>query len=100
MIWLRVFIHRLRGLFQKRASLRFLISGQEITSQVATFLRTDDAMTQALHHLLREGVVAKEETLRHLSPYLTEHINRFGVYDWNSKRRAPYLDYELKILPG
>jgi TnpA family transposase len=58
------------------------------------------AMTQALHRLLREGVVAKEETLRHLSPYLTERINRFGLYDWNSKRAAPPLDYELKILPG
>jgi hypothetical protein len=46
------------------------------------------------------GQVAKEETLRHLSPYLTEHINRFGVYDWNSKRAAPSLDYELKISPG
>jgi len=39
-------------------------------------------------------MVAKEETLCHLSPYLTEHINRFGVYDWNSKRPAPSLDYE------
>jgi TnpA family transposase len=58
------------------------------------------ALTQALHRLLREGVAAKEETLRHLSPYLTEHINRFGVYDWNSKRAASPLDYELKILPG
>ncbi len=33
-----------------------------------------------------------------LSPYLTEHIKRFGVYDWNSQRIAPSLNYELKIL--
>ena len=43
---------------------------------------------------------AKEETLCRPSPYLTEYLNRFGVHDWNSKRPAPSLGYELKILPG
>ena len=56
------------------------------------------AMTAALHRLLREGVIVKEETLRYLSPYGAEHINRFGIYEWNRRHVAPSLDYELEIL--
>ncbi|MBA3438385.1 MAG: Tn3 family transposase [Pyrinomonadaceae bacterium] len=58
------------------------------------------AMTGALHRLLREGVAVSEETLRHLSPYLTEHINRFGVYEWNLRRVVPPINYGLEILPA
>jgi hypothetical protein len=39
------------------------------------------AMTQVLHRLLYEGILVREETIRHLCPYLTEPINRFGVYE-------------------
>ena len=56
------------------------------------------AMTAASHRLLREGVIVKEETLRYLSPYGAEHINRFGIYEWNRRHVAPSLDYELEIL--
>ena len=48
-----------------------------------------------------EGQVAvREETLRHLSPYLTEHINRFGVYEWNPQRVIPPINDGLEILPA
>jgi hypothetical protein len=57
-------------------------------------------MTGVLHRLLREGVAVEEETLRHLSPYLTEHINRFGVYEWNPQRIASPINNDLKILPA
>jgi TnpA family transposase len=56
------------------------------------------AMTQALHRLLGEGILVREETIRHLSPYLTEQINRFGVYEWNQQRATPPLYYNLEIL--
>jgi hypothetical protein len=49
-------------------------------------------MTAALHRLLREGVIVKEETLRYLSPYGAEHINRFGISEWNRWHVAPSLD--------
>ncbi|SRR6266545_403926 len=55
-------------------------------------------MTKALHRLLSEGVLVKEETIQHLSPYITEHINRFGVYEWNPERAAPPLNYDIEIL--
>jgi hypothetical protein len=56
------------------------------------------AMTQALHKVACEGVALSEEALRHLSPYLTEHVNRFGVYEWNPQRKAPAINYGLPIL--
>jgi len=56
------------------------------------------AMTQALHKMAQEGVALSEEALRHLSPYLTEHVNRFGVYEWNPQRQAPAINYGLPIL--
>lgn len=56
------------------------------------------AMTMALHRLLWEGVGVKEETLRHLSPYITKHINRFGVYEWNLRRKTSPINYDLEIL--
>lgn len=34
----------------------------------------------------------------YLSPYGAEHINRFGIYEWNRRHVTPSLDYELEIL--
>jgi hypothetical protein len=56
------------------------------------------AMTQALHKMAGEGVTLSEEALRHLSQYLTEHVNRFGVHEWNPQRRVPAINYGLPIL--
>jgi len=56
------------------------------------------AMTQALHKMAREGVALSKEALRHLSLHLTEHVNRFGVYEWNPQRKAPAINYGLPIL--
>jgi hypothetical protein len=37
-------------------------------------------MTRVLHDLTREGHAVDEEAVVALSPYQTEHINRFGRY--------------------
>ena len=57
-------------------------------------------MTGVLHRILPEGVVGKEGTLRHLSPHLTEQINRFGVCEWNPQRIASPINYDLEIWPA
>jgi hypothetical protein len=36
-------------------------------------------MTKALQQLLEEGHIVDMEALSTLSPYRTEHINRFGI---------------------
>jgi hypothetical protein len=49
--------------------------------------------------MTRQGRVAlSEEALRHLSPYLSEHLNRCGIAEWNPQRQAPAIDYGLSIL--
>jgi len=37
-------------------------------------------MSRILHDLRREGMVVKREDVATLSPYLTQHIKRFGDY--------------------
>jgi hypothetical protein len=55
-------------------------------------------MTVALHKLFRAGVLLNDEVLRCLSPYLTEHINRFGDYRLDLTRQPPQLDFSLPII--
>jgi hypothetical protein len=43
-------------------------------------------MTKALQQLLEEGHTVDMEALSTLSPYRTEHINRFGNYVINPNR--------------
>jgi TnpA family transposase len=70
-----------------RAEQRKRIKYNHLVANCLIFHNVYD-MTGVLHRLLREGVAVEEGTLRHLSPYLTEHINRFGVYEWNPQRIA------------
>jgi TnpA family transposase len=62
----------------ERAEQRKRIKYNHLVSNCLIFHNVH-AMTMVLHRLLREGVRVEEETLRHLSPFITEHINRFGV---------------------
>src|SRR5215470_4422729 len=47
-----------------------------------------------------EVVITENDRAEHLSPYLTEHINRFGVYEWSPHRIASPINYDLEILPA
>ena len=53
------------------------------------------AMTRILHELMEEGNTYGSDVLSRLSPYLTEHINRFGNYTLNLNRNKPSLRYEM-----
>ena len=57
-------------------------------------------MTKALRQLEADGHAISQEVLAALSPYKTEHINRFGTYVLNFERtRAPPAP-ELHKAPG
>lgn len=43
-------------------------------------------MTKALRHLEADGHAVSHEVLAALSPYRTEHVNRFGTYVLNFER--------------
>lgn len=56
----------------------------------AVMLQNVGDMTDVLHQLAQEGVHITQEMVSRLSPYLTEHIKRFGDY---------VLDMEAKPMP-
>jgi hypothetical protein len=53
------------------------------------------ALSQILHPLQQTGEGVSAEVLAALSPYLTEHINRLGVYTLDLEQEPPPLDYDL-----
>ncbi len=53
------------------------------------------SLTRVLHELAAEGYEIEAEAVARLSPYLTEHINRFGKYTLNLQRTTPAPDYRL-----
>jgi TnpA family transposase len=55
------------------------------------------ALTRLLRQLSLEGQDCKDETLGRLSPYLTEHVNRFGSYTLDLNRNTPAPDYNLTL---
>ena len=57
------------------------------------------ALTRLLHQLAHEGHDIPDEALAHLSPYLTEHINRFGDCRLDLDRSTPLPDYTLNVRP-
>jgi TnpA family transposase len=44
-------------------------------------------LTQLLNELAKEGYEFDEETIAAISPYIREHINRFGAYVLNLERK-------------
>ena len=54
-------------------------------------------LTRILNQLYQEGYCFEPEAISALSPYLTWHINRFGLYHLDSERQPLPLDFELAI---
>jgi len=54
-------------------------------------------MIKALQQLLEEGHTVDMEALSTLSPYRTEHINRFGSYVINPDRMPEPLEQHLRF---
>ena len=44
-------------------------------------------MTDVCHALIQEGHTITEQNLSHMSPYMTEHLKRFGEYVLGLNRR-------------
>lgn len=53
------------------------------------------SLSRVLHDLHGEGHPVEPSHVAALSPYLTQHINRFGRYDLNLEQRPPELIYDL-----
>lgn len=54
-------------------------------------------ITQILQELIMEGHKIEEDTIAALSPYITQHINRFGRYNLDLNRNPPNIEYNLSL---
>jgi len=54
-------------------------------------------MTKVINELIGEGYDITPEILSQLSPYRTEHINRFGAYLLNLARELGNCEFELRL---
>ena len=48
-------------------------------------------VTDVCHDLIQEGYTITAEDLSHISPYMTEHLKRFGEYVLDLNRRPANL---------
>lgn len=54
-------------------------------------------MTKLLQQLKQEGHAVNAKTLARISPYLTEHIQRFGEYIIDMEQEVEPISFELKL---
>src|SRR5215813_14065368 len=58
------------------------------------------SMTRVLQELVDAGYVVTPEIIGRLSPYKTEHINRFGHYELRFDHVPPPVTEELRLSPA
>ena len=52
----------------------------------------------AIEKLIKEGHKIDSDILAILSPYINQHINRFGRYSLDKERVAPDLNFNIDVL--
>ncbi len=55
-------------------------------------------LSQAMNELVSEGHSINPDAVAVLSPYITQHIIRFGLYQVDRNRQTKPLLYEVPIL--
>ena len=58
------------------------------------------SMTRVLQNLIDAGYPVTPEIIARLSPYKTEHINRFGHYELRFDHVPPPITEELRLSPA
>jgi hypothetical protein len=58
------------------------------------------SMTRVLRDLINAGYPVTPEIIARLSPYKTEHINRFGHYELRFDHVPPPITEELRLSPA
>jgi TnpA family transposase len=55
-------------------------------------------MSEVLEQLNQEGAELDEQAVGALSPYLRQHINRFGEYQFDLTQPPPALNYDIQVI--
>jgi TnpA family transposase len=77
-----------------RAEQRKLVKYMHLVANCVIFHNVQ-ALSRILHPLQQTEDGVSAEVLAALSPYLTEHINRLGVYTLDLEQEPSPLDYDL-----
>ena len=78
--------------YQKQAKYRNLVAN-------AIMLQNAVDMTSAIYEMIQEGYPVTSEALGTLSPYMREHIKRFGEYVVNIDVAPPPIQADKIIVP-
>lgn len=81
-----------------RDEQRKLIKYNHLVSNLLVF-HTNVTMTRALEQMAVDGITVEVAALAGLSPYQTEHINRFGNYILDFARIPDPLPSQLTVAP-
>ncbi len=55
-------------------------------------------ISRILQELIQEGYTVEAEAVAALSPYWTQHVNRFGLYNLDLDRCPPTIDYAAPVI--
>ncbi len=77
-----------------RAEQRKLVKYMHLVANCVIFHNVQ-AVSQILHTLQQRGEVVAPDAIAALSPYLTEHVNRLGMYTLDLEQTPPVLNYDL-----
>ena len=55
-------------------------------------------ISDVLYQLNQEGIEFDEQVVAALSPYLCQHINRFGRYQLDLTQPPPPLNYDIQVI--
>ena len=80
-----------------RDEQRKIIKYNQLVSNCLIFYNTC-MLTHIIEDLISEGYIIEDATLSSLSPFLTNHINRFGKYKLDLERKPIEIKYDISGL--
>lgn|GEM_PF-1668570 len=88
----------LRGSQNNREEQRKIIRYNHLVANLVVFYNVV-SMTRVLQGLIDEGYSVTPEVIARLSPYKTEHINRFGHYELRFNQMPQPMTEDLRLSP-
>jgi len=81
----------------RRAEQRKCIKFNHLIANCLIFYNVQ-VISDVLHRLNQESIELDEQVVAALSPYLSQHINRFGRYQLDLTLPPPPLNYDIQVI--
>ena len=83
--------------YNRRAEQRKCIKFNHLVANCLIFYNVH-AISEVLDQLNQEGAELDEQAVGALSPYIRQHINRFGEYQLDVTQPPPALNYDIQVV--